>query len=106
MKQSVEDQAQVISKEYQVFLKEIKGKILSSQIKASVAVNKELIILYWEMGSSLLQKQQEEGWGSKTLERLARDLKTSFPNMRGFSRTNLKYSKRSIALSNKFVVLA
>jgi len=78
-------------KEYKAFFKEIKEKILTSQIKAALAVNHELINLYWEIGSKIHLKQKDEGWGSKTVENLAKDLKSSFPEMRGFSLTNIKY---------------
>jgi predicted nuclease of restriction endonuclease-like (RecB) superfamily len=76
---------------YVGFLKDIKIKIKSSQIKAAVKVNKELVRLYWEIGTSLNQKIKEESWGSKVLDKLAKDLKSSFPNMKGFSYRNLKY---------------
>lgn len=81
----------VIAKEYSAFLTEIKERILSSQIKAALAVNRELLILYWEIGSKIFLKQKSDGWGAKTVENLAKDLKTAFPNMKGFSLTNIKY---------------
>lgn len=81
----------VVPKEYGVFLKEIKEKILSSQVKAALAVNRELITLYWDIGTKIHLKQKSEGWGAKTIENLSKDLKSSFPNMQGFSFRNLKY---------------
>src|ERR1700704_1848356 len=72
-------------KEYKAFFKEIKDKILTSQIKAALAVNHELINLYWEIGSKIHLKQKDEGWGAKTVENLAKDLKSTFPEMKGFS---------------------
>lgn len=78
-------------KEYKAFFKEIKEKILTSQIKAALAVNHQLINLYWEIGSKIYLKQNEEGWGAKTIENLAKDLKSTFPEMKGFSHRNLKY---------------
>lgn len=81
----------LVQKEYKDLLKEIKERILSSQFKAAVAVNQELIILYWEIGSRISLKQKSEGWGAKTIENLAKDLKSSFPDMKGFSHRNLKY---------------
>ena len=78
-------------KEYKTFFKEIKEKILTSQVKAALAVNQELIKLYWEIGSKIHLKQKEDGWGAKTIGNLAKDLKSSFPDMKGFSRTNIKY---------------
>lgn len=77
--------------EYKAFFKEIKEKILTSQVRAALAVNHELINLYWEIGSKIYVKQKEEGWGAKTIENLAKDLKSTFPEMKGFSLTNIKY---------------
>lgn len=78
-------------KGYPAFFKEIKEKILTSQVKATLAVNQELIKLYWDIGSKILLKQKDEGWGAKTIENLAKDLKSSFPEIKGFSPRNLKY---------------
>lgn len=80
-----------VLKEYKAFFKEIKEKILTSQVKAALAVNHELINLYWEIGSKIHLKQKDEGWGAKTIENLAKDLKSTFPEMKGFSLTNIKY---------------
>jgi predicted nuclease of restriction endonuclease-like (RecB) superfamily len=82
---------EIIPESYGSFLKQIKERIASAQIKAALAVNRELVELYWQIGSSLLAKQEREGWGAKTIERLARDLKEAFPGTRGFSFRNLKY---------------
>ncbi len=87
----LEQDQRIVLKEYKVFLKEIKEKIMTSQVKAALAVNRELIILYWEIGSKIHLKQKNEGWGAKTIENLAKDLKSSFPDMKGFSLTNIKY---------------
>lgn len=78
-----------LTNEYKGLLKEIKQKVLSSQLKAAVAVNEELIRLYWEIGRLVVERQQKEAWGTNVLERLARDLQNSFPGMKGFSRSNL-----------------
>ncbi|MGE3954868.1 MAG: YhcG family protein [Parachlamydiales bacterium] len=76
---------------YGGFLRTLKAKIAAAQLRAATAVNRELITLYWEIGSALLQKQQHEGWGSKTVERLAGDLRTSFPDLKGFSTRNVRF---------------
>lgn len=92
MSQSTVEQSQsIVPREYKTLLGEIKERILSSQVKAAIAVNRELVALYWEIGAAVYQKQQSEGWGAKTIERLAQDLKSAFPNMKGFSHRNLKY---------------
>lgn len=72
----------------------LKEKIRNSQLKAAIAVNVELIQLYWEIGGEILRKQKEEGWGAKVIERLAKDLKAAFPEMAGFSPRNLFYMKQ------------
>ncbi|MDX8430189.1 MAG: PDDEXK nuclease domain-containing protein (plasmid) [Candidatus Algichlamydia australiensis] len=72
-------------------LKEVKAKVSSAQLKAAIAVNSELIKLYWDIGKSLSEKQAKEKWGAKVTEKLAKDLKNAFPSMKGFSLTNIKY---------------
>jgi len=79
---------------YKEFLEEIKGRIREAQIRASLAVNKELVVLYWSIGKSILDKQTLEGWGSKIIERMARDLTSDFPRVSGFSVRNLKYMRK------------
>ncbi len=69
----------------------LREKIRTSQLKAALAVNYELLSLYWEIGTKILSKQKNEGWGSKTVETLAKDLRSAFPDMKGFSLTNVKY---------------
>ncbi len=68
----------------------------TSQVRAAVAVNRELILLYWQIGRDILRRQREEGWGTKVIDRLGADLHSAFPDMRGFSSRNLKYM-RSLA---------
>jgi predicted nuclease of restriction endonuclease-like (RecB) superfamily len=79
---------------YPELLETLKAKIRSSQLKAALAVNSELIHLYWEIGREILQKQKDEGWGTKVIERLAKDLKATFPQIAGFSPRNLFYMKQ------------
>lgn len=78
---------------YDDFLRNLKERVHSSQIKAALSVNRELILLYWEIGQEILARQQQQGWGTKVIERLAKDLKAAFPDMKGFSRTNLLYMR-------------
>ncbi|MCX6112746.1 MAG: PDDEXK nuclease domain-containing protein [Proteobacteria bacterium] len=73
---------------------ELKDKIKKAQIKASLAVNTELIKLYWEMGKVISEKQKQYNWGSKFIEKLANDLQNEFPGMKGFSYRNIKYIKQ------------
>ena len=62
---------------------------LKVRVRAALAVNRELILLYWHIGRKILYCQKTEGWGAKVLERLAHDLRSEFPEMRGLSRSNL-----------------
>ena len=78
---------------YFALLSGLKKRIRTAQVKAALAVNKELILLYWQIGREILARQQAEGWGSKIIDRLAKDLKREFPDMQGFSPRNLKYMR-------------
>ena len=78
---------------YDEFLNSLKERIRQSQVKAALAVNQELVLLYWQIGQDILQRQSQEGWGAKVIEKLAKDLKAEFPEMKGFSRTNLLYMR-------------
>jgi predicted nuclease of restriction endonuclease-like (RecB) superfamily len=78
---------------YDDFLRELKERIRSAQVKAALSVNRELVLLYWQIGREIIVRQQQQGWGAKVIERLARDLKAAFPDMKGFSRTNLLYMR-------------
>ncbi|MCF5086202.1 DUF1016 family protein, partial [Pseudomonas gessardii] len=78
---------------YGDWLKELKKRIHSAQIRASLAVNRELVLLYWQIGQDILTRQAQQGWGAKVIERLARDLRSAFPDMKGFSPRNLKYMR-------------
>jgi predicted nuclease of restriction endonuclease-like (RecB) superfamily len=78
---------------YAALLDGLKERIRSAQVKAALAVNRELISLYWQIGHEILLKQEVEGWGAKVIDRLAKDLKQEFPDMKGFSRSNLKYMR-------------
>ena len=78
---------------YADWLSELKARIHSAQQRATLAVNRELVLLYWQMGHDILVRQQEQGWGAKVIERLAHDLRSAFPDMKGFSPRNLKYMR-------------
>jgi len=82
-----------ISIEYQEWLEQLKAKVGAAQIKAAVKVNVELNLLYWDIGTTILEKQEEHGWGAKIIDRLANDLSSSFPGVKGFSTRNLKYMR-------------
>ena len=78
--------------EYKEWILEIKNKIRSTQIKTAIAVNSALINFYWELGHMISEK--EKSWGNKVLETLSKDLQSEFPEMKGFSISNLNNCKR------------
>ena len=79
--------------DYSAWLSDLKQRISVSQQKAVIAVNQELISLYWQIGSDILERQELKGWGAKVIEQLSQDLRAAFPEMKGFSRTNLLYMR-------------
>ena len=79
--------------DYAAWLSELKTRIHSAQQRATLAVNRELVLLYWQIGQDILARQNREGWGTKVIERLAQDLRNAFPDMKGFSPRNLKYMR-------------
>lgn len=74
---------------YAAFLEQLKTKVQQAQLKASLAVNSELIQLYWDIGKSIVEKQEQEGWKAQIIEKLCKDLQNAFPGIRGFSRANI-----------------
>jgi predicted nuclease of restriction endonuclease-like (RecB) superfamily len=78
---------------YAALLASIKERIASAQVRAALAVNRELVLLYWGIGKEILARRQEEGWGKNIIPRLAKDLKAQFPDMQGLSPRNLGYTK-------------
>jgi predicted nuclease of restriction endonuclease-like (RecB) superfamily len=79
--------------DYADWLAELKTRIHTAQQRAALAVNRELVLLYWQIGHNILQRQTEQGWGAKVVDRLSHDLRTAFPEMKGFSPRNLKYMR-------------
>jgi predicted nuclease of restriction endonuclease-like (RecB) superfamily len=82
---------------YPQLLARLKREIGAARTRAALAVNEELIGLYWRIGTEILARQQQEGWGGRVIERLAVDLRAEFPEMKGFSYTNLKYMRQFAA---------
>jgi predicted nuclease of restriction endonuclease-like (RecB) superfamily len=82
--------------DYAVVLSGLKHLVRDAQYRAQQTVNTAMIELYWNIGKRILDKQSTEPWGSRVLDRLARDLRAEFPNMKGFSRSNL-YNMRAFA---------
>ena len=79
--------------DYSAFLRSVKQQVQYAQLRAVLAVNKQLITLYWNIGQQILKRQEEQGWGSGVVEQLSSDLHAAFPEMKGFSPRNLKYMR-------------
>ena len=76
---------------YHIILSGLKEKIKLARQSIAKTLNRELLAAYWEIGDTILQQQKDEGWGKKTINRLAMDLKAEFPDMKGLSERNLVY---------------
>jgi len=79
---------------YANLLTSLKKRIQQERLKAVLSANKALVMMYWDIGASILERQQTEGWGAKVIDRLSFDLKEAFPDMKGFSSRNLKYMRK------------
>jgi predicted nuclease of restriction endonuclease-like (RecB) superfamily len=78
---------------YAELLGQLKERIRSAQVRAALAVNRELVLLYWQIGREILARQGREGWGTRVIDSLAADLRHAFPDMTGLSSRNLKYMR-------------
>jgi predicted nuclease of restriction endonuclease-like (RecB) superfamily len=83
--------------EYVRFVTDLKSRIQSARISAARAVNRDLILLYWDIGRAIVEKQQQLGWGESVIDRLSHDLRAAFPGTSGFSPRNLRYMKQFYA---------
>lgn len=90
---------------YIEWLKDIKARIRSAQQKAVLAANSEMLVLYWQIGQEILERQEQQGWGAKVVGRLAGDLRREFPDMKGFSRANLLYMRSFAEAWPDFVIV-
>jgi predicted nuclease of restriction endonuclease-like (RecB) superfamily len=85
--------AALLPKGYDELLGQLKERIRSAQLRANLAVNREMVLLYWQIGRDILERQAQEGWGAKVIDRLGADLRHAFPDMTGLSPRNLKYMR-------------
>ncbi len=90
---------------YGAILKQLKEKIKTAQTKAVLAVNNELLKVYWEIGNVIFEQEKESGWGSKIIEKLAVDLKIEFPHIKGLSPRNLRYMRNFSSAYPQFLIL-
>lgn len=79
---------------YADLLEQLKSTVATARWHAQRVVNTELLRLYWRLGNAVLGRQREEGWGTRVIDRLATDLRAAFPDMRGLSRSNIKYMRQ------------
>ena len=78
---------------YAAVLSELKKRIQSERLRVTLAANSAMVLMYWDIGKVILDRQERQGWGAKVIDRLSYDLKNSFPDMSGFSPRNLKYMR-------------
>jgi predicted nuclease of restriction endonuclease-like (RecB) superfamily len=83
----------IIPRDYADWLASLKFRISGARQQATLAVNQELVRLYHLIGTEILERQSRQGWGAKVINRLASDLREAFPEMKGFSSSNLKYMR-------------
>jgi predicted nuclease of restriction endonuclease-like (RecB) superfamily len=83
-----------LPKGYTAFLKKLRERVAQDRIKAVLSANSAMVLLYWDIGFSILERQRGEGWGAKVIDRLSHDLQKAFPDAHGFSPRNLKYMRK------------
>ena len=88
MKKNI-DSALTTSTEYRRFIEDLKARVISARICAARAVNRDLILLNWDIGHGIVEKQKTLGWGDAVVEMVAADLRRAFPEMLGFSLANV-----------------
>lgn len=96
----------VIDEVYSAWIKELKNKVRTVQIKTAVKVNSEMLNFYWELGADIVHKQETAKWGDGLIARLSRDMMSEFPEMKGFSLSNLKYIKQWYQFYNRDNVIS
>ena len=96
------------SREYAEFVTELKSRIQSARISAARAVNRDLILLYWDIGRGIVERQEKLGWGQSVVEMLSRDVEKAFPGLTGFSAANLWRMRQfySVCTTPKFLAQA
>ena len=83
----------ITSPDYRDFLASLRERVRAVRVRAALSVNRELVLLYWDIGRDILARQAELGWGAKVVDQLSQDLRREFPDMKGFSPRNLRYMK-------------
>jgi len=78
---------------YGDFVDGLKARVKLARVRAALSANRELVLLYWTIGRDILAQQADQGWGAGVIDRLSRDLRREFPDMKGFSPRNLRYMR-------------
>ena len=86
----IESLHMLVSQDYRDWLTSLKQSIRQRQIKASLSVNRELLLMYWDLGKDIVEKQKSFKWGDGFLKQLSQDLQREFPEMQGWSERNLR----------------
>ncbi|HKE92771.1 MAG TPA: DUF1016 N-terminal domain-containing protein, partial [Povalibacter sp.] len=82
-----------LPRDYAVVLKDIKARIQRERLRVVLSANSAMVQLYWDIGKTIVARQDEAGWGAKVIDRLSLDLRSAFPDQHGFSPRNLKYMR-------------
>ncbi len=90
---------------YDALLDNLKARVHKARMSAALAANAELVALYLDIGQMILDRQTTEGWGTKVIERLGKDLQAAFPDMKGFSQRNFRYMRQLAQLCNNTPIL-
>lgn len=90
---TLDSAGEIDAQSYTAFVRDLKQKIAAARHRASLSINRELVVLYWTIGRDILDRQEREGWGARVVDRLASDLRLAFPEMTGLSARNLKYMR-------------
>ncbi len=83
----------VLPADYATMLDALKDRIRTERLRVTLAANAAMVQLYWDIGRAILERQRQQGWGAKVIDRLSHDLTTAFPDMTGLSPRNLKYMR-------------
>lgn len=83
------DASLILNSDYLGFIEELKARVVSARVTAARAITHEAILLYWDIGRGIVERQQELGWGDSVVEMLALDLQRAFPGAKGFSLANI-----------------
>jgi len=94
MKRKTTDTVLPTSPDYRQFIEDLKARVISARVSAARAANQDMILLYWDIGRGIVEKQQTLGWGESVVEMVAADLRRAFPSVNGFSPRNVWYMRR------------